>query len=92
MAYRGNFSVLSHLQLMEIVSLLSDENELIDWRRFLLSAAIPWPFPSLRQLLVVLQHCKAMDTGHTGCINEEQYLQVSDFKNYSVNSGSVTFV
>lgn len=64
---------------MEIVSLLMDDHELIDWRRFLLSAALPWPFPSLTQLLVVLQHFKAVDTGYTGYINEEQYLQVSDF-------------
>ncbi|XP_038559482.1 LOW QUALITY PROTEIN: sperm flagellar protein 2 [Micropterus salmoides] len=62
-------------QLMEIESLLTDEYELIDWRRFLLSAALPWPFPSLTQLLVVLQRFKAADTGYTGYINEEQYLQ-----------------
>ncbi|XP_051279431.1 sperm flagellar protein 2 isoform X2 [Dicentrarchus labrax] len=62
-------------QLMEIVSLLTDEYELIDWRQFLLSAALPWPFPSLTQLLVVLQHFKAADNGDTGYINEEQYLQ-----------------
>lgn len=74
-----DFPFLSHPQLMEIVSLLMDDHELIDWRRFLLSAALPWPFPSLTQLLVVLQHFKAVDTGNTGYINEEQYLQVSDF-------------
>ncbi|XP_041793355.1 sperm flagellar protein 2 [Chelmon rostratus] len=62
-------------QLTEIVSLLTDGDELIDWRRFLLSAALPWPFPSLTQLLVTLQHFKAVDTGDTGYINEEQYLQ-----------------
>lgn len=62
---------------MEIVSLLTDDYELVDWRRFLLSAALPWPFPSLTQLLVTLQRFKAADTGDTGYINEEQYLQVS---------------
>ncbi|XP_070760798.1 sperm flagellar protein 2 [Enoplosus armatus] len=62
-------------QLMEIESLLTEDCELIDWRRFLLSAALPWPFPSLTQLLVVLQRFKAVDTGDTGYINEEQYLQ-----------------
>lgn len=73
---------LSGPQLMEIESLLTDEYELIDWRRFLLSAALPWPFPSLTQLLVVLQRFKAADTGYTGYINEEQYLQVSLFIAY----------
>ncbi|XP_032371507.1 sperm flagellar protein 2 isoform X2 [Etheostoma spectabile] len=62
-------------QLMEIVSLLVDNYELVDWRRFLLSAALPWPFPSLSQLLAVLQRFKAADTGDTGYINEKQYLQ-----------------
>ncbi|XP_068594487.1 sperm flagellar protein 2 [Brachionichthys hirsutus] len=62
-------------QVMEIVSLLKDELDLIDWRRFLLSAALPWPFPSLSQLLAVLQRFKAADAGSTGFINEEQYLQ-----------------
>uniref|UniRef100_A0A3Q2PZP4 Sperm flagellar 2 n=1 Tax=Fundulus heteroclitus TaxID=8078 RepID=A0A3Q2PZP4_FUNHE len=42
---------LNQTQLLEMVSLLSDEYELIDWRRFLLSAALPWPLPSLTQLL-----------------------------------------
>ncbi|XP_029296259.1 sperm flagellar protein 2 isoform X2 [Cottoperca gobio] len=62
-------------QLMKIVSLLVDVYELIDWRRFLLSAALPWPFPSLSQLLAVLHHFEAADTGGTGYLNEDQYLQ-----------------
>ncbi|XP_029366498.1 sperm flagellar protein 2 isoform X2 [Echeneis naucrates] len=62
-------------QLMEIVSLLMDNYELIDWRHFLLSAALPWPIPSITQLLVVLRQFKAADTGNTGYINREQYLQ-----------------
>ncbi|TKS78280.1 Sperm flagellar protein 2 [Collichthys lucidus] len=69
------WSKLNETQLMEIVSLLTDDYELIDWRRFLLSAALPWPIPSLMQLLVVLQRFKAADAGDTGFINEEQYLQ-----------------
>ncbi|KAM7415966.1 hypothetical protein PAMA_018166 [Pampus argenteus] len=66
---------MNETQLMEIASLLSDDYELVDWRRFLLSAALPWPFPSLTNLLVVLQRFKAADEGDTGYINEEQYLQ-----------------
>ncbi|XP_030271688.1 sperm flagellar protein 2 isoform X2 [Sparus aurata] len=66
---------MNERQLMEIESLLTENTELIDCRRFLLSAALPWPFPSLTQLLVVLQRFKAADIGNTGYINEEQYLQ-----------------
>ncbi|XP_076010980.1 sperm flagellar protein 2-like [Genypterus blacodes] len=62
-------------QLSEIVSLLTEDSKLIDWRRFLLSAALPWPFPSLTQLLDVLHRFQAADTGNTGFIHEEQYLQ-----------------
>ncbi|KAK2837810.1 hypothetical protein Q5P01_015022 [Channa striata] len=62
-------------QLKEIVSLLIDHYQHIDWRRFLLSAALPWPFPSITELLVVLQRFKTADTNSTGHINEQQYLQ-----------------
>ncbi|XP_057687552.1 sperm flagellar protein 2 isoform X2 [Corythoichthys intestinalis] len=62
-------------QLNEIISLLTDGYKQIDWRRFLLSAAIPWPFPSLTQLLLVRKHFKAVDTEDTGYISEEQYMQ-----------------
>lgn len=62
-----------------------DDYELIDVRRFLLSAALPWPFPSLTELLVVLQRFKAADTGDTGYINEEQYQKVSLYTH--TNSG-----
>lgn len=68
---------LLSLQLEEIVSLMTDEFKLIDWRRFLLSAALPWPFPSLTQLLEVLQRFRTADADGTGYINQEQYLQVS---------------
>lgn len=62
-----------------IEALLSDESEHIDWRRLLLSAALPWPSPSVPQLLVALESFKAVDTDLTGYVNEEQYLQVCDF-------------
>ncbi|XP_061134397.1 sperm flagellar protein 2-like, partial [Syngnathus typhle] len=66
---------ISETQLKEIISLLSDGYKHIDWRRFLVSAAIPWPFPSLTQLLLVRKQFKAADTGDTGYISEEQYNQ-----------------
>ncbi|XP_062240685.1 sperm flagellar protein 2 [Platichthys flesus] len=66
---------MNERQLLEIESMLVDQCDLIDWRRFLLSVALPWPFPSLPQLLVVLKRFKAADTGNTGYVNREQYLQ-----------------
>ncbi|XP_077377260.1 sperm flagellar protein 2 isoform X2 [Festucalex cinctus] len=66
---------MSETQLNEIISLLTDGYKQIDWRRFLLSAAIPWPFPSLTQLLLVRKNFKAVDIDDTGYINEEQYMQ-----------------
>uniref|UniRef100_A0A672J1U1 Sperm flagellar 2 n=1 Tax=Salarias fasciatus TaxID=181472 RepID=A0A672J1U1_SALFA len=64
------------VSLMEIVSSLTNDRNLVDWRRFLLSAALPWPFPSVTQLLDALKHFKEADTEHTGYINEVQYSQV----------------
>ncbi|XP_008416454.1 sperm flagellar protein 2 isoform X1 [Poecilia reticulata] len=64
------------MQLLEINFLLTDECELIDWRRFLLSATLPWQLPSLSQLLYLLKQYKEADYNDTGYINKEQYLQV----------------
>ncbi|XP_029960089.1 sperm flagellar protein 2 [Salarias fasciatus] len=66
---------VNEMQLMEIVSSLTNDRNLVDWRRFLLSAALPWPFPSVTQLLDALKHFKEADTEHTGYINEVQYSQ-----------------
>uniref|UniRef100_A0A3Q1BV47 Calponin-homology (CH) domain-containing protein n=1 Tax=Amphiprion ocellaris TaxID=80972 RepID=A0A3Q1BV47_AMPOC len=75
------------LQVMELVSLLMDEYKLIDWRRFVLSAALPWPFPSLTQLLAVLQRFRAADAGDTGYVHKEQYLKIELwFSNESVQT------
>lgn len=73
---------------MEVVALLTDEYELVDWRRFLLCAALPWPVPSLSQLLVVLQRFRSIDAEHTGYINEIDYNQVSiyTFNRFEVKS------
>uniref|UniRef100_A0A3B5LL44 Calponin-homology (CH) domain-containing protein n=1 Tax=Xiphophorus couchianus TaxID=32473 RepID=A0A3B5LL44_9TELE len=59
-----------------LLSLLFFPLMLIDWRRFLLSATLPWPLPSLSQLLYLLKQFKEADTDDTGYINEDQYLQV----------------
>ncbi|XP_037535972.1 sperm flagellar protein 2 [Nematolebias whitei] len=66
---------MNETQLVEVVSLIRDEFELVDWHRFLLSAALPWPFPTLTQLLDVLQHFKTADADGAGYINQKQYLQ-----------------
>ncbi|KAM3867441.1 sperm flagellar protein 2 [Diretmus argenteus] len=67
---------MSETQLMEMISLLTQDREQLDWRQFLLSAALPWPIPSLTQLLVILRQFKTADTNNTGYINKEQYLQI----------------
>lgn len=74
-----DFPFFCHSQVLEVVVLLTDEYELLDWRRFLLCAALPWPVPSLSQLLDVLQRFRSIDAEHTGYINETQYNQVSAY-------------
>uniref|UniRef100_A0A668A6P5 Sperm flagellar 2 n=1 Tax=Myripristis murdjan TaxID=586833 RepID=A0A668A6P5_9TELE len=66
---------MTESQLMEIISLLTHDAEMLDWHRFLLSAALPWPIPSLTQLLSVLRRFQGLDTHSSGYINEQQYLQ-----------------
>ncbi|KAI2665003.1 Sperm flagellar protein 2 [Labeo rohita] len=63
-------------QIDELVCVLAPDPEMLDWRLFLLSAALPWPFPSQTQLLKTLQHYRAVDTTGTGLITQEQYAQV----------------
>ncbi|XP_041756129.2 sperm flagellar protein 2 isoform X1 [Coregonus clupeaformis] len=67
---------ISETQLMELVSMLTQDTEMLDWRQFLLSAALPWPTPTLPQLVQVLARFNMADTGTTGSLTEEQYLQV----------------
>uniref|UniRef100_A0A671Q5H0 Sperm flagellar protein 2-like n=1 Tax=Sinocyclocheilus anshuiensis TaxID=1608454 RepID=A0A671Q5H0_9TELE len=51
-------------------------SQMLDWHQFLLSAALPWPFPSQTQLLKTLQRYRAVDTAGTGLITQEQYAQI----------------
>lgn len=64
------------LQIPHIESLLRDPSDHMDWRRLLLSAALPWPSPSMPQLLAALEAFKAVDSDLTGYVNEDEYLQV----------------
>ncbi|XP_058633372.1 sperm flagellar protein 2 isoform X3 [Onychostoma macrolepis] len=63
-------------QVDELVCVLAQDSEMFDWRQFLLSAALPWPFLSQTQLLKTLQCYRAVDTAGTGLITQEQYAQV----------------
>ncbi|KAJ8381073.1 hypothetical protein SKAU_G00018510 [Synaphobranchus kaupii] len=67
---------LSEAQVLELVSAVTQGSEILDWRQFLLGAALPWPVPSQRQLLQALARFKAADNGDTGFITREQYLQM----------------
>ncbi|KAG1943998.1 sperm flagellar protein [Pimephales promelas] len=63
-------------QVDELVCVLAPDSEMLDWRQFLLSAALPWPFPSQIELLKTLQRFRAVDTAGTGLITQKQYTQV----------------
>lgn len=64
-------------QLQELASLLVINSELVDWRKFLLVAALPWPIPLEEELLETLQRFKAVDEEQLGTVTFEQYLQVT---------------
>jgi hypothetical protein len=50
--------------------------EFVDWRKFLLLAAMPWPIPLEEELLETLQRFKAVDEAQLGTITFEQFIQV----------------
>uniref|UniRef100_A0AAY4BZD0 Uncharacterized protein n=1 Tax=Denticeps clupeoides TaxID=299321 RepID=A0AAY4BZD0_9TELE len=63
-------------QILELTLMLAQDSVTLDWCRFLLSAALPWPVPTKKQLLKVLSRFRMVDHDQTGLISEEQYLQV----------------
>ena len=56
------------VQLAELVSMVTQNSAMLDWRQFLLSSALPWPRPSLAQLLDTLQRFKMADAQGTGYV------------------------
>ncbi|KAF4024458.1 hypothetical protein G4228_016279 [Cervus hanglu yarkandensis] len=68
-------SIKLDIQLQELASLLVTNSESVDWRKFLLVAALPWPIPLEEELLETLQRFKALDVEQLGTITYEQYKQ-----------------
>ncbi|XP_026639630.1 sperm flagellar protein 2 [Microtus ochrogaster] len=66
---------LTQPDLQEITSLLTVNSEFVDWRKFLMVTAMPWPIPLEEELLETLQRFKALDEAQTGTITFEQYKQ-----------------
>ncbi|KAM5192182.1 sperm flagellar protein 2 [Mantella aurantiaca] len=63
-------------EIHEISLALSLGSDLMNWRKFLLWASLPWPYPSLLQLLETLQRFQASDLEKCGRVNEETYNKV----------------
>ena len=57
--------------------MLVTNSESVDWRKFLLVAALPWPIPLEEELLETLKRFKALDVEQMGTITYEQYKQVT---------------
>ena len=57
--------------------MLVTNSESVDWRKFLLVVALPWPIPLEEELLETLQRFKALDTEQLGTVTYEQYKQVT---------------
>ncbi|NWS55190.1 SPEF2 protein, partial [Chunga burmeisteri] len=62
--------------LQSLESAFTVNSELTDWRRFLLTAAQPWPVPSVTQLLKMLHSFKSVDVAESGFVTQEYYMQV----------------
>ncbi|KAL2091758.1 hypothetical protein ACEWY4_011556 [Coilia grayii] len=66
---------ISESQILDLVTVLAQDSEVLDWRLFLLSAALPWPTPTTQQLLQTLARFRASDPQDTGLLTQDQYLQ-----------------
>jgi hypothetical protein len=60
----------------QVCQQFSYDGEYIDWRRFLLHAAQPWPVPTQSDLLNALEKMLEMDQKKTGFISKEQFERV----------------
>ncbi|XP_078353910.1 sperm flagellar protein 2-like [Oculina patagonica] len=67
---------ITQSQLQDVCALLSLETEFIDWRKFLLAAAQPWPPASKMDLLLTLERCREVDSSFLGRVTREQFDQV----------------
>uniref|UniRef100_A0A669QEB9 Sperm flagellar 2 n=1 Tax=Phasianus colchicus TaxID=9054 RepID=A0A669QEB9_PHACC len=67
---------LTLTDLHKLTTAFSTNTELIDWRRFMLSAAQPWPVPSVTQLLKTLHNFMSVDVAGSGFVTVEYYMQV----------------
>ncbi|XP_069483223.1 sperm flagellar protein 2 isoform X2 [Ambystoma mexicanum] len=67
---------LTITDLQVLASALTLNADLIDWRKFLLSALQPVPYATVFQLLMTLDKFKAIDQAGTGTVTQEEYDQV----------------
>ncbi|KAB0369644.1 hypothetical protein FD755_018637 [Muntiacus reevesi] len=74
-SFPSSWMHLTQPELQELASLLVTNSESVDWRKFLLVAALPWPIPLEEELLETLQRFKALDVEQLGTITYEQYKQ-----------------
>ena len=56
--------------------MLSPQSEYIDWRKFLIIAAQPWPKPTMEQLLQIREDFVIADVAGNGWITRDQYDRV----------------
>ncbi|GAB1299243.1 Sperm flagellar protein 2 [Apodemus speciosus] len=74
-SFPSSWMHLTQPDLQEITSVLTVNTEFVDWRKFLMVTAMPWPMPLEEELLETLQRFKALDEAQTGTITFEQYKQ-----------------
>ncbi|KAM4707183.1 sperm flagellar protein 2 [Discoglossus pictus] len=67
---------LTESEVDKIMSAISPNSEMVDWRKILLSVSLPWPYPSVSQLLKTLHRFKAADYSACGTVTQESYEQV----------------
>lgn len=73
------WSNLNQNQIDALGRMLANGSEFVDWRSWLLSASMPWPYPTQTQLLELLYAYKKVDRKQDGYISKHAFLQVNNY-------------
>ena len=64
------------LQLHSLTTIISEDSEFVDWKKFLVLASSPLSMPSRDQIFDTLSRFMEIDVEKTGFVSEQQFLQV----------------
>ncbi|KAI3383310.1 hypothetical protein SNEBB_010500 [Seison nebaliae] len=67
---------LDNVNISLLGAILSNENDFINWRLFLLECTKPWPKPTMKDLLIWYKKCNELDLDEKGYITENDFFKI----------------